>query len=276
MRPMPELPEITVLARQMVKELVGKTFTSIEVLQPKCLNISQEAFVEALSGARLLDVTHRGKWLFAETTHGWLLLNLGMGGEILLATRDALPEKYRLAFDFDDGTCLVINFWWFGYVHYVGRGELDNHTATAKLGPNALDVTADDLRAMLSGRRGRIKSFLLDQSKLAGIGNAYVHDILFLAKLHPLRTVDTLTEAETDALAKAIHDGLQPSIDKNGAFYEVDLYGQKGDFTMDDILIGYKEGKPCPICGTLIEKIKTGSTSGFICPRCQPLTKEGG
>ena len=273
---MPELPEITVLARQMVKELVGQTFTSIEVLQPKCLNISKEAFVEALSGARLLDVTHRGKWLFAETTQGWLLLNLGMGGEILLATRDTLPEKYRLVFDFDDGTCLVINFWWFGYAHYVGRGELGNHAATAKLGPNALDVTADDLRAMLSGRRGRIKSFLLDQSKLAGIGNAYIHDILFLAKLHPLRTVDTLAEAKTDALAKAIHDGLQPSIDKNGAFYEVDLYGQKGGFTMDDILIGYKEGKPCPICGTLIEKIKTGSTSSFICPRCQPLNKEGG
>ena len=273
---MPELPEITVLARQMVKELVGQTFTSIEVLQPKCLNISKEAFVEALSGALLLDVTHRGKWLFAETTQGWLLLNLGMGGEILLATRDTLPEKYRLVFDVDDGTCLVINFWWFGYAHYVGRGELGNHAATAKLGPNALDVTADDLRAMLSGRRGRIKSFLLDQSKLAGIGNAYIHDILFLAKLHPLRTVDTLAEAKTDALAKAIHDGLQPSIDKNGAFYEVDLYGQKGGFTMDDILIGYKEGKPCPICGTLIEKIKTGSTSSFICPRCQPLNKEGG
>jgi formamidopyrimidine-DNA glycosylase len=267
---MPELPEITVLARQMKTELVGKTFTSIEVLQPKCLNVSKEAFVEALTGARLLDVTHRGKWLFVETTQGWLLLNLGMGGEILLAARDTLPEKHRLIFDFDDETCLVVNFWWFGYAHYVPLGELDDHAMTAKLGPNALDVTADDLRAMLSGRRGRIKSFLLDQSKLAGIGNAYVHDILFLAGLHPLRTADTLTEAEMDALTKAIRDGLQPSIDKSGAFYEVDLYGQKGGFTMDDILIGYKEGEPCPICGTPIEKIKTGSTSSFICPRCQP------
>jgi len=271
---MPELPEITVLARQMKTELVGKTFIGIEVLQPKCLNVSKEAFVEALIGARLLDVTHRGKWLFVETTQGWLLLNLGMGGEILLSTRDALPEKYRLIFDFDDSTCLVVNFWWFGYAHYVPPGELDDHAMTAKLGPNALDVTADDLRAMLSGRRGRIKSFLLDQSKLAGIGNAYVHDILFLAGLHPLRTVDTLTEAEADALAKAIRDGLQPSMDKGGAFYEVDLYGQKGGFTMDDILIGYKEGEPCPICGTPIEKIKTGSTSSFICPRCQPKSME--
>jgi formamidopyrimidine-DNA glycosylase len=132
-------------------------------------------------------------------------------------------------------------------------------------------VTADGLRAMFRGRRGRVKSFLLDQSKIAGIGNAYIHDILFLARLHPLRTVDTLTDAEVEALAEAIHDGLQPSIDKGGAFYEVDLYGQKGGFTMDDILVGYKEGKPCPSCGTPIEKIKTGSTSSFICPWCQPL-----
>jgi len=268
---MPELPEITVLARQMKAELVGKTFTGIEVLQPKCLNVSQEAFVEALTGARLLDVTHRGKWLFVETDHGWLLLNLGMGGEILLATRDGLPEKYRLIFAFDDAACLAVNFWWFGYVHYVAPGALDEHAMTAKLGPNALDATADELRALLKGRRGRIKSFMLDQSRLAGIGNAYVHDILFLARLHPLRRADTLTETEIDALFKAIHAGLQPSIDKGGSFYEVDLYGQKGRFTMDDIRIGYKEGEPCPTCGTVIEKIKTGSTSSFICPRCQPL-----
>jgi formamidopyrimidine-DNA glycosylase len=69
---MPELPEITVLSRQMKTELVGKTLTSIEVLQPKCLNVSPEAFVEALTGARLLNVTHHGKWLFVETTRGWL------------------------------------------------------------------------------------------------------------------------------------------------------------------------------------------------------------
>ena len=142
---------------------------------------------------------------------------------------------------------------------------------TAKLGPNALDVTADNLRTLFKGRRGRIKSFLLDQSKIAGIGNFYVHDILFMARLHPLRTINTLSDAEIDALADAIHDGLQPSLDKGGAFYEIDLYGQNGTFTMDDVVIGYKEDQPCPVCGTPIEKIKTGSTSSFICPQCQPL-----
>jgi formamidopyrimidine-DNA glycosylase len=268
---MPELPEVTRMARQMQAELVGKTITGIEVLQPKCLNVPEDTFIDALSGAQVCSVSNRGKWLCVETTRGWLLLSLGMGGEILLVTRETLPEKYRLIFDFDDGTALTINFWWFGYAHYIPSDALESHQMTAKLGANALDLTADDLRAMLQGRRGRIKTFLLDQSQVAGIGNAYIHDILFLARLHPLRAINTLTDAEIDALAQAIHAGLQPSLDKGGAFYEVDLRGQRGGFTMDDILIGYKEGQPCPECGTPIEKLKTGSTSSFICPQCQPL-----
>ena len=109
---MPELPEITVLARQMKSELPGKTVAGMEILQPKCLNVEEEVFRAALTGARLLDVTHRGKWILSETDRGRLLLGLGMGGEILLVTRDTLPEKHRLIIDFDDGTCLAINFWW--------------------------------------------------------------------------------------------------------------------------------------------------------------------
>ena len=266
---MPELPEITARARQMQESLVGKSITHIEVVQPKSLNVPEETFVEALTGAQIQNVTNHGKWLFVETTSGWLLINLGMGGEILLLTRDELPEKYRLVFDFDDGSSLSINFWWFGYAHYVPSGELESHQMTAKLGPNALDLTAEDLGQMLGGRRGRIKSFLLDQSKIAGIGNAYVHDILFLARLLPLRQINTLAEEDIERLASAIQDGLQPSVDKGGAYYEVNLYGEKGGFTGDDILIGYREGQPCPECGTEIIKIKTGSTSSFICPSCQ-------
>ena len=266
---MPELPEITARAREMNETLVGKRISDIEVIQPKSLNVPEGEFQSALTGAEILDVTNRGKWIFVETSQGWLLLNLGMGGEILLVTRDTLPEKYRLVFDFEDGSSLSLNFWWFGYAHYVPTSELDDHQMSAKLGPNALEISADDLERLLDGRRGRIKSFLLDQSKIAGIGNAYVHDILFLAKLHPLRQINTLEEENIQRLHQAIHDGLQPSVDKGGAFYEINLYGEKGGFTADDIIIGYREGEPCPVCQTEIEKIKTGSTSSFICPSCQ-------
>jgi len=268
---MPELPEIAILARQMRTELVGRTITGITVLQPRCLNISRRAFVKALVGARIEEVLPRGKWLMMETTQGWLLLSLGMGGEILLVTPETLPRRRRLVIDFAAGQCLAINFWWFGYAHYVRADKLQRHAMTAKLGPNALDLTAGEWQTLIGGKRGQLKSFLLDQSKIAGIGNAYVHDILFLARLHPLRKIQSLSPTEKAELYKSVRVGLQTSLAKGGSSYEVNLYGQKGGFTLADILIGYKKGKPCPACGTLIEKIKTGSTSSFICPRCQPF-----
>jgi formamidopyrimidine-DNA glycosylase len=265
----PELPEMTVLARQMKNELVGKTLTNIEVLQPKCLNVPEEAFVEALTGAQLLDVTHRGKWIFVETTQGWLLLSLGMGGEILLTTRDTLPEKYRLIFDFDDDTCLAVNFWWFGYAHFAA--ELADHSPTAQLGPNVLSLTLDEFRELLQGRRGAIKSFLLNQRRIAGLGNVYVQDPLFKAGIHPLRPINTLDDDEITALWRAIQETLQESIDRGGSAWERDLHGEKGRWNESFLLVGYREGQPCPVCSTPIEKIKTGSTSGYICPVCQPL-----
>jgi formamidopyrimidine-DNA glycosylase len=109
---------------------------------------------------------------------------------------------------------------------------------------------------------------------MAGIGNAYIHDILFLAGLHPLRALATLSEDEVRRLAQAIQDGLVPSMKKGGAFYELNLYGKKGGFRKKDILIGYREGEPCPRCKTAIQKIKTGGTSSFVCPDCQPLKKK--
>ena len=266
---MPELPEIVVFARDMRKELAGRTISSVEVLQPKCLNLPVEDFQAALSGAEIRDVTPRGKWLQVETTQGWLLLGLGMGGEILLTDRDNLPEKYRLILDFDDGTSLAINFWWFGYAHYVS--DLAAHKMTADLGPNALGLTLDQFRELLRGRRGAIKPFLLNQRRIAGIGNVYVQDPLFKAGIHPLRPINTLSDDEVAALWQALQETLQESVDHGGSAWERDLYGQKGEWGERFLLVGYREEQPCPSCGTTIVKIKTGSTSGYICPTCQPL-----
>jgi formamidopyrimidine-DNA glycosylase len=268
---MPELPEIASRAREMDKELKGKTIKKIEVLQPKCLNVSKKKFASALEGARILGTTYHGKWLFTETTKGHLLINMGMGGELLLVDSKKMPEKWRVAFHFRGGTTLSANFWWFGHTHYAAPNALGRHTMSAKLGPNAIDVTLPELREMLGKRRGAVKSFLLNQERIAGIGNAYIHDILFLARLHPLRTIDSLSDDEIGALWNGIQKGLKPSLRKRGAFYERDLYGKKGGFKFKDILIGYREGQPCPTCGEKIVKIRTGSTSGFICPKCQPL-----
>lgn len=267
---MPELPEITCRAREMNAALTGRKITAIEVKQSKCLNVPVKAFKKGLTEARIAEVTHHGKWIFVATDRGHLLINMGMGGELLLVPRDKLPEKWRVRFDLEDGNVLSANFWWFGNTHYVAPGKLCEHKETAKLGSNALDLSADEFVALLDKRRGRIKSFLLDQSKIAGIGNAYIHDILFRAGLHPLRTIPTLTDEEITALYDAIQTELSRSIDKGAAWYEPNLHGQPGGFKGEDLLIGYREGKPCPTCGTTIVKIKTGSTASFICPTCQP------
>jgi formamidopyrimidine-DNA glycosylase len=269
---MPEIPEIASRAREMNLSLPGKAIKSIEVLQPKCLNLPPDDFIRSLEGAVIHEVTYHGKWIQVNTSSGWLLLNLGMGGEILLTSRDKLPSKYRLVFDFTDSTCLTINFWWFGYAYYAPLDDLRSISMIARLGPNVLDLSVEEFASLVKTQSGkmRVKAFLLDQTRVAGIGNAYIHDILFLAGLHPMRFLRDLSDEDITRLHSSIHEGLVPSLEKAGAFYETTLYGEKGGFQMEDILIGYREGTPCPKCGTLIEKIRTGSTSSFICPMCQP------
>jgi formamidopyrimidine-DNA glycosylase len=264
---MPELPEIASRAKEMQQHLTGKKITSLEVIQPKSLNESVEDFSKHLVNASIQSTSFHGKWILTSLTSGWLLLNMGMGGEILLINDRKLPSKYRLVIGFADEDCLSVNFWWFGYAHYAAEPAL--HPQVSKLGKNALEVDLDDLAGIIGKRKTPIKTILLDQTFIAGIGNAYIHDILFLAKIHPLRPANSLSTKEQKELVNAIHRGLEPSLAKGGAFYEVNLFGQKGGFQMEDILVGYREGQPCPVCRTPIIKLKTGSTSSFICPSCQ-------
>jgi formamidopyrimidine-DNA glycosylase len=265
----PELPEITILARNMRKELVGRTISGIEVLQPKCLNLRVEEFQAALSGADILDTSAHGKWVQVRVSPGWLLLGLGMGGEILLTNRDRLPDKYRVVIDFTDGDCLAINFWWFGYAHFVK--ELADHPMISRLGPDFMSLSHEDFGELLRGRRGSIKSFLLDQKRIAGIGNVYVQDPLFQAGIHPLRPINTLSDDEVEALWLALRQTLSESIELGGSQWEQNLHGEHGRWDDSYFRVAYREGKPCPNCGSSVEKIKTGSTSTYICPTCQPL-----
>jgi formamidopyrimidine-DNA glycosylase len=126
-------------------------------------------------------------------------------------------------------------------------------------------------KKLLVSKKMGIKSFLLNQKNIAGIGNVYVQDILFKAKLHPNRKVSTLSEKEIGDLYDAILGVLKCSIQSCGLAYEKDFYGREGKFTINEFLVGYKTGKPCPVCTTPAEKIRTGSTHSYICPKCQPL-----
>ena len=264
---MPELPEMYIFAKDMQRHLVGRDFADIEVVQPKCLNVPPNVFRTKLIGAAILGASYHGKWVQVETSKGWLLLNLGMGGDMLLATPETMPQKHRLRLDFTDGNLLAVDFWWFGYAHW--SAALSDHAMTAKLGPNALDLTLEQFRDRLRGRRGAIKPFLLNQANIAGIGNVTVQDPLFRAGIHPMRNISALSDKDIEALHASIRQTLREAIEHGGSSWERNLFGKRGDWGKEFFAVAYKEGLPCPNCKTSIEKIKTGSTSGYICPHCQ-------
>ncbi len=273
---MPELPEIALIAMQMNKELAGKRVSEVEVRQPKNLNMPATRFAKTVKGRTVKRVFGRGKWLFMELdSKHFLLINLGMGAELIFFRHS---EKhlgtYHFRLNFSDKSGFTARFWWFGYIHLVAEKDLPKHKMTAGLGKSATDkaVTLDYFKELLAKRRRtNVKSFLLDQKNLAGIGNVYVQDPLFIARLHPSRKISTLSEREVEDLYCAVRGVLNKSIKLGGLAYEKDFYGRKGGFTGDMFLVGYKTGKPCPACRTAIEKIKTGTTATYICPRCQRL-----
>ncbi len=269
---MPELPEIVWRARECDAALRGRIITGASLLQPKCLNLSPDEFAQQIVGQRIQEAIYRGKWIVLRLDTLYWLLNLGMGGELLLHAPGApLPDKLQASFDLDNGARLSLHFWWFGYIHLAPTPA--EHPMVGALGADPLspDFTPEALRQIIAGRRTRIKSLLLDQSVIAGIGNFYAHDVLYRARLHPLRPANTLSDDEIEALWRGIRETLQVSINLGGAKFEQNLYGQGGRFDAIQLLIGYKEGQPCPACGTTIAKIPTGSTAGFICPSCQTL-----
>jgi len=272
---MPELPEIAVIARQMNKETAGKRIADIEVRQPKNLNMPVQEFVKAAKEKTINNVSSKGKWVFVKLDPAYyMLINRGMNADLLYFTpKHTLPEKYQFKLTFSDKTGFTIQFQWFGYVHLVSEKNLNKHKLTAQLGisPIEKEFTLEHFKGLLATKKGGIKSFLIDQKNVAGIGNVYIQDILFKAKLHPNRKIPTLSEKEISNLYNAIKNVLNHSIKLGGLTYEKDFYGQNGKFTINEFFVGYKTGKPCPTCKTPIEKIKTGSTASYICPKCQTL-----
>jgi formamidopyrimidine-DNA glycosylase len=271
----PELPEITTIAQQMDEKIRGKRVACVEDSQPKNLNIPPQEFAKTARGKVVAAVSCKGKWLFVKLDPAYyMLINLGMGAELLyFKPKQEPPDKFQFKLTFTDGTGFTIHFWWFGYVHLVRQRDLPNHKLTAQLGISPTDkaFTLEHFKALLANKKTGIKSFLLDQKNISGIGNVYIQDTLFRAKMHPNRKIPTLTEKEINSLYKAIKETLNCSIKRGGAAFELDFYGKRGRFTADDFLVGYKTGKPCPECGMTIEKIRTGSTSSYICPKCQKL-----
>ena len=244
---MPELPEISILSRQMNKALKGKRIAKIESKQPKNLNIPITSFARVIKGKIVTGVSSKGKWIFARLDPNYyLLINLGMNGDVLYFTHTKQPpEKYHFKLEFTDKTGFTITFQWIGLVHLVAEKDLAEHKLTVKLGiqPTNKSFTPERFKSLLANKKTIIKNLLLDQKNVAGIGNVYIQDTLFRARLHPNRKTNTLTQQETEALHHAIKDTLNQAIKLGGLAYEKDFYGHHGKLTIDKFLVGYKTGE---------------------------------
>ena len=271
---MPELPEMVVIAEQMAKTLNGKVFRTLSIYQPKCLNRPETDFQKILPGKKIRSVKPYGKWVALYLSDRVrLLVSLGMGGELCyLKKGQSSPEKTRVLVTFTDETGFYITLWWFGYFHLILDGE--RHPMTDTLGPNPLELSSSEFRDLFEGRRGSLKSFLLNQKNLRGIGNFYIQEILFQARLHPLSPIPSLSTADFKRLHKAVHTVFKESIRLGSSSYELDFFGKKGKYGLNRISFAYQNGAICPTCGTQTEKIKTGSTVQYICPTCQVLPEK--
>lgn len=272
---MAELPELSILCDQISNELTGKTFSDADIRQEKCLNISKDSFLNKLLGTKVVKAYNKGKWIFIKLTNeGNLLINVGMGGDILYyGPNSSWNDEYQARFHFSDFSGFTCKFWWFGHIEFLDSTELLTHKPTKDIAFSPFDkeFTFESFKKLFEGKRTRIKNILLDQSKIGGIGNAYIHDILFLSRLHPNQQANVLNSDEVQNLYASTKNYLSNARDRKGCAYERDFYGAKGNFEFSDYIVGYHEGSPCPNCGTRIQKIKTGSTSSFICQKCQEL-----
>jgi len=272
---MAELPEITKLTNQMNDTLKGKVIKKIDLLQEKCANIPAAEFQKRTAGAKVVSTRNKGKWIITALDNGEnILLSLGMGADILYFKNESdEPEKYQIKVLFNDETGYTARFWWFGKFLLASDAELDTEPNTKDIAIDPFDAgfTPEHFTELLKGKKTQVKAFLMNQRNVGGIGNMYMHDVLFKARLHPQKKISDMSGEDIRNLYNSIIELMNYSRDKGSFAYENDFFGQKGSYSTDDFLVGYREKQPCPVCGAAIISIKTGSTSTFLCPECQKL-----
>src|SRR3954449_6289142 len=213
---MPELPEVETIRRQLAPVVAGRALTELEIVDPRwCLPLAPEAVREALEGRRVEHLARRGKYLVWELEgDAFLLMHLRMTGTLLYDAPPGTPYE-RVRWTLDDGHELR-----FCDPRRFGTGELALGMAArdaffaARLGLEPLDgeLTGEALRRMARGRRAPVKAFLLDQRRVAGVGNIYADEALFRARIHPLRPAGSLSRAQYEALADAVRDALSAGL----------------------------------------------------------------
>ena len=275
---MPELPEVETVRVLLEPAVTGRTLERVEILDGRLVRPFEPLEVAAeLEGEVIERLERRGKYLIFRFESGRVLLvHLRMTGSFGYAPGGSLPDDpYRRAvLTLDNGSDVAYrDVRRFGTWLLLEPGELDPYLAV-RLGdePFSEAFTPRVLAERLKGRRAPIKSVLLDQRSLAGMGNIYADEALWRARVHPLRPADALTRAQVGRLHAGIRSALELGIARQGASLS-DYRTPNGDRgAMQDEFEAYgREGEPCSRCGALIAKIRAAGRGTWFCPRCQPV-----
>jgi formamidopyrimidine-DNA glycosylase len=293
---MPELPEVETIRRQLAPLVVGMTLERMEILDPRWSRpLAPEEITGALVGRRIEGLGRRGKyllWGFQGDVH--LVQHLRMTG-VVLCEPDPEPAHTRLRLDLvsvgaggpsgdpsDAGRprrLVIVDPRRFGTGELLlGTDALEAFFA-ARLGLEPLDerFTVEHLRGLARGRKAPIKGFLLDQHRIAGVGNIYADEALFRAGIHPLRPAGNLSAEQHGRLRDAVIQALRAGIDARGASIDDfrHLDGVRGSF-QDQFLVHRREGEPCARCGTTILKMVVAGRGTYVCESCQPRPRARG
>jgi len=270
---MPELPEVENILQCLRKKLLKKNIVKIENLRKDFIH--HEDKLQGIRGCTVTSLKRRGKWLLMElNNHNSLVLHLGMSGRFILLKADSPNPKYALfRIIFDNGNALVYcDMRRFGRFEIIPTSQVDKYKSIKSLGVEPLEKDLDItlLSRILSKSKQQIKDFLLDQKKIAGIGNIYANEILFASKIDPFKPAHTLDEEEIIRLYESMQKVLKEAIAEGGS--TINSYtipsGEQGSFQFKHQVYGRK-GKSCYHCSTSIWKEKQHGRSTYFCPQCQ-------
>lgn len=287
---MPELPEAETIVRGLRPTLTGARIVSSEVLRPDVLRQEPARFRDRIRGRTLRDVGRRGKNVVLHLEDGAVILvNLGMTGQLLPRAPHAPATGYpAVRFHLRDlpsppsgprgrdpagdrGLLVYDDMRRFGAVEALDAGEWRDRSAALGPEPLAPDYDPGRLARDLARSRSPVRSWLLDQRRVAGVGNIYASEALHRAGVHPRRPARSLSGAEAEALHGALREVLTEAIEARGTTIRDyrDASGEAGGFATDLRVYG-REEEPCRRCGTPIRRIVFGGRSAFLCPACQP------
>jgi formamidopyrimidine-DNA glycosylase len=273
---MPELPEVETVSQGLRKRALGRRILAVEVRHLGVIVGSPEQFVEELVGRSIVSVRRKGKALALEleaenAPPRYLLVRLGMTGQFTVAAREtpiephthvllALGEREELRFR---------DVRRFGRLRCCTRGEVD--AVFERLGPDAQQMTEEQFLAAMRARRGAIKSWLMNQQLLAGLGNIYADESLFVAGIHPLAQPGRLSAPKARRLFRAVRRVLGHAVKLQGTSFRdyVDIEGRPGNFE-PRLRVYQRAGQPCRRCRRPIQRIVVAGRSSHFCPACQP------